>query len=500
MKGFATNDQANYYSGITSITVNGKNAYELKGKFLDDLHKNAFSGTNEEDVVEHIKYFLKHVNPIDLPNVNQDKLRVIVFLILLVGDAWRWSNGIKGSITCWIDSTGKFFGKYYPPSRIEKINTLIIKWDPTNSEFKNWLASKFMNYMTMYIFTKGALWDYWKLGSDEIKPTNEKTLNLEDTNQDDEQEISEIFRIETNLFNYETLLCEKFKEFNYLLKIDPGVLTNDIVGFKTYDKYKDDWIYELGIRSGLRVAGKKMDIDNELKKEALTNKAIIEGLINEDVESNNEGWDDFESTKVLSIRRIHAHDKAYSTDWPVLRYFLQDLAAKKSTKLVKYQSSGILCLRKNYRLNLKNDMPSRDKGPYEAEECKQNNPAEQNDDVPPWGNIKQKERDDGPEWVIRSKFEDELANFMLKNKFYTKGIGEMLDRHRKEMHEQFFQIFSMTGKNKPPEPEALTFAITNRYGVSTRDPPFPAPSQSTPANHADSRAGNRVVFMLTYSG
>ncbi|GKE34984.1 hypothetical protein Tco_1454306 [Tanacetum coccineum] len=43
MKGFETNDQADYYSGITSITVNGNNAYEPKGKFLDDLHKNAFS-------------------------------------------------------------------------------------------------------------------------------------------------------------------------------------------------------------------------------------------------------------------------------------------------------------------------------------------------------------------------------------------------------------------------------------------------------------------------
>ncbi|GKC17388.1 hypothetical protein Tco_1014170 [Tanacetum coccineum] len=63
-----TNDQANYYSGITSITVNGKNAYELKGKFLDDLHKNAFSGTNGEDAFEHIEYFLKMVDPIDLPN------------------------------------------------------------------------------------------------------------------------------------------------------------------------------------------------------------------------------------------------------------------------------------------------------------------------------------------------------------------------------------------------------------------------------------------------
>nr|GEU28974.1 hypothetical protein [Tanacetum cinerariifolium] len=61
----------------------------------------------------------------------------------------------------------------------------------------------------------------------------------------------------------------------------------------------------------------------------------------------------------------------------------------------------------------------------------------QNDDVPSWGNSKQKEGEDGPEWAIRRKFEDELANFMLQKKFYTKGIGEMIDQHREEMHEQF---------------------------------------------------------------
>ncbi|GKE44262.1 hypothetical protein Tco_1471546 [Tanacetum coccineum] len=51
METFAPNDKADYYSRITSITVNGKNAYDLKGKFLDDLHNNAFSGTNGKDVV-----------------------------------------------------------------------------------------------------------------------------------------------------------------------------------------------------------------------------------------------------------------------------------------------------------------------------------------------------------------------------------------------------------------------------------------------------------------
>ncbi|GJW43793.1 hypothetical protein Tco_0072592 [Tanacetum coccineum] len=85
METYAPNDKAYYYSEITSITVNGKNAYELKGKFLDDLHNNAFSGTNGKDAVEHIEYYLKIIDPIKLPNVDHDKLRVIVFPISLAG-------------------------------------------------------------------------------------------------------------------------------------------------------------------------------------------------------------------------------------------------------------------------------------------------------------------------------------------------------------------------------------------------------------------------------
>ncbi|GJS53150.1 hypothetical protein Tco_0626512 [Tanacetum coccineum] len=140
----------------------------------------------------------------------------------------------------------------------------------------------------MDIFTKGALWDYWKLGSDEIEPTNEETSNLKKTNHDDEQEIGEIFKIETNLFDYKTPLCEKFKEFNYLLKIDPDLLTKDIVGFKIFDEYKDDWIYEWN---------KNVPWDSELKDEALRNNAIMEGLINDDG-SNNNGWRRWDSYEI----------------------------------------------------------------------------------------------------------------------------------------------------------------------------------------------------------
>ncbi|GJU69301.1 hypothetical protein Tco_1255560 [Tanacetum coccineum] len=279
MREFTTNDQANYYSGITSITVNGKNAYELKGLFIEDLHENAFSGTKGEDAVKHIEYFLRIVDPIDLPNVNHDKLRVVVFPISL------------------------------------------------------------------------------KLGRDEIEPTNEEPSDLEETNHDDEQEIGEIFRTETNLFDYETPLCKKFKEFNYLLKIDPDFLTKDIEGFKTYEDYKDDWIYEWnkdipwvhekpwmdygnggycngGNFPGAYIIGRVNAVeyqpftlignslhyqdyewyealeDSELKDEALRNKAIIEGILEDDVESCYKGW----RTRYDCGDSVHDHEEREYVD------------------------------------------------------------------------------------------------------------------------------------------------------------------------------------------
>ncbi|GKB73997.1 hypothetical protein Tco_0935409 [Tanacetum coccineum] len=104
-------------SDITSITVNGKAAYELNGKFLDDLRDNAFSGTKREDA---------------------------------------------------------------------------------------------------------------------------------EANNNDEHEIAEIFRIETNLFDYETPLCTEFKEFNYLLKVDMNLFTHDIERTKTFEDYKSKLNNEIG--------------------------------------------------------------------------------------------------------------------------------------------------------------------------------------------------------------------------------------------------------------
>ncbi|GJU69168.1 hypothetical protein Tco_1255427 [Tanacetum coccineum] len=194
-------------------------------------------------------------------------------------------------------------------------------------------------------------------GDDEVELTNEES-------SDNEDEIAKFFRIDTNIFDYETPLCLTFNEFNYLLKVDPDLLKKDILGFTTYEDYKDDWIYEWnkdvpwvydktwlgngiwkepkpvkhtckpfnyeircsewptcswredGYCNGGNLPGAYhignllhyQDLkwyealkDSKLKDEALKNKAIIEGLMSDD-ESSNDYW------KRWKTHEIYYHD------------------------------------------------------------------------------------------------------------------------------------------------------------------------------------------------
>ncbi|GKD86042.1 hypothetical protein Tco_1357196 [Tanacetum coccineum] len=93
-------------------------------------------------------------------------------------------------------------------------------------------------------YTKNALWCYWRRGDDEEVITDNELSNPRDDNSIEENEIAQIFRIDTDIFYFETPLCEASMEFNYLSQIDVDVVIKDIPGFKTYEEYKDDWIYE----------------------------------------------------------------------------------------------------------------------------------------------------------------------------------------------------------------------------------------------------------------
>ncbi|GJW21811.1 hypothetical protein Tco_0032433 [Tanacetum coccineum] len=202
--------------------------------------------TNEVKILELSYYPSGEQQMDDFDNGNLDVYKRKLYL--KYSDHTMVSNEVKESvIAMWlIHSYKKQFNEYMEIKKQKEVYGLEagMEYGPSSVDFNEWLASKFSNYMTMDWYTKNALWIYWTKGDDEEVIKDDKLSNFRDGKLIKENEIAQIFRIDTDIFHFETPLCETFKEFNYLLKIDVDVLTNDILGFKTYDEYKDAWICE----------------------------------------------------------------------------------------------------------------------------------------------------------------------------------------------------------------------------------------------------------------
>ncbi|GJZ97718.1 hypothetical protein Tco_0670171 [Tanacetum coccineum] len=158
-----------------------RNFVEIQGVFLVKIRDNTFNGAIEENMFEHINKFLEVVGPIKINEVSQDRFRLSIFPISLTGAACEWfKKDCIGSVTTWDDLVEKFVQKFYQLS------------------------------------------DH----------------NEEIEEDDDPDDITDIFKIEGNLFDFETPLCEAFNDFNYLLKIDKDLFTFDIQGTGTYEEYE----------------------------------------------------------------------------------------------------------------------------------------------------------------------------------------------------------------------------------------------------------------------
>ncbi|GJW97398.1 hypothetical protein Tco_0179206 [Tanacetum coccineum] len=130
-------------------------------------------------------------------------------------------------------------------------------YDPSDVAFTEWLGSKNFNYKTMDHYTMKALWIYWIRGNDEVELTDEES-------SDNEDEVAEVFRIDTNIWR-EDGFCNGG---NFP---DAYVIGNSL-------HYQDlEWYEALE--------------DSELKEEALRNKAIMEGLIEEEDDNDESRYE-----------------------------------------------------------------------------------------------------------------------------------------------------------------------------------------------------------------
>nr|GEZ70101.1 hypothetical protein [Tanacetum cinerariifolium] len=103
-----------------SIISNDLNI-ELSKEFLVKLRKNAYHGTSNEEVVEHIAKVLEMVDLIYVFGADSHQLRMKVFPLSLTGDAkeWWFSEG-DGKITTLEELVEKLFCRFYPESYDEE--------------------------------------------------------------------------------------------------------------------------------------------------------------------------------------------------------------------------------------------------------------------------------------------------------------------------------------------------------------------------------------------
>ncbi|GKC00160.1 uncharacterized mitochondrial protein-like protein [Tanacetum coccineum] len=120
MEEYMTKTREDYGSGVARSKFDKDVKFELKGQFLKELRDNTFSGSENEDPIEHIERVLEIVDLFTTPDVTQDQFMLRVFPISLTGAASRWlRNEPAGSITTWEILKGKFLSKYCPPSRLD---------------------------------------------------------------------------------------------------------------------------------------------------------------------------------------------------------------------------------------------------------------------------------------------------------------------------------------------------------------------------------------------
>ncbi|GJQ95037.1 hypothetical protein Tco_0006176 [Tanacetum coccineum] len=121
MEQYMSKTRGDYGSDVTRPTINQDTHFELKGQFFKEIHDNTFSGSEHEDLNEHIEKVLEIVGLFHIPKITQDQIMLRAFHVSLTRAASRWlRNQPSGSITTWEVLETKFQNKYCPPARTTK--------------------------------------------------------------------------------------------------------------------------------------------------------------------------------------------------------------------------------------------------------------------------------------------------------------------------------------------------------------------------------------------
>ncbi|GKB33972.1 hypothetical protein Tco_0873373 [Tanacetum coccineum] len=82
---YMSKTRVDYGSGVARPKIEDTDNFELKGQFLKELRTNTFSGSDHEDVNEHIEKVLEMVDLFHIPNITIDQVMLRAFPMSLTG-------------------------------------------------------------------------------------------------------------------------------------------------------------------------------------------------------------------------------------------------------------------------------------------------------------------------------------------------------------------------------------------------------------------------------
>ena len=92
-----------------------------------------------------------------------------------------------------------------------------------------------------------------------------------------------------------------------------------------------------------------------------------------------------------------------------------------------------------------------------------------------------KEGEEGPDFQVRSAFEDDLGHFMLEKDLQLKGLSQFITSQQDDFRSKFKELHvALDGYIDPDTTQKdPLLAITTRAGTTTSDPPYPTQRPNT---------------------
>ncbi|GJR06668.1 zinc finger, CCHC-type containing protein [Tanacetum coccineum] len=106
----------------------GNNAVPLRSDTIQLVQNGwSFHELWSDDLNQHLKYFLKLVDSLDLDGENRERTRLCLFQFSLCDQASNWLERLlAGSITTWEDLTNRFLAQFFPLGRTAKLRNDIL--------------------------------------------------------------------------------------------------------------------------------------------------------------------------------------------------------------------------------------------------------------------------------------------------------------------------------------------------------------------------------------